>query len=48
MARRLREVVLEALHHYGCPLGRGELAACALAEHGAVVVEGDLSERVVG
>jgi hypothetical protein len=42
MTRRLREVVLEALHHYGCPLGHGGLAAYALAEHGAVIAERDL------
>lgn len=48
MASRLREVILEALAHYGCPLGHGELAAYALVEHGAVVAEGDLPALVDG
>lgn len=46
MASRLREVVLEALYHYGCPLGHGELAAYAAAVHGVPVAEGDLAALV--
>lgn len=46
MADQLREAILEALDHYYCPLGQGELAAYLQAEHGLTLAEGELPALV--
>ena len=46
MADQLREAILEALDHYYCPLGQGELAAYLQVEHGLTVAEGELPALV--